>query len=143
MAPLAWWALFTAAEAQLGTWQQIKETPLGGLPAEARDSAAISPHGRHIGWLRLADGRWCAVFDGRAEAAYDAVAALSFTPNSLWHAYAARRGPKGRIVVNSRGQPAFERVGPLRLPAQQPPQVDPAFRRPTADDLRPPTSAIG
>lgn len=92
-----------------------RETPLGSFPPEVRDSAVISADGRHIGWLQQVDGGagsgQCAVFDGRAEQPYDAVVALTFTPNSLWRAYAARRGTTWRIVVNGREQPAFARVG--------------------------------
>jgi len=100
------------AWAQTSTDPGRRETPLGPFPPEVRHSAVISPDGRHIGWVQPADGQQSAVFDGVAEKPYDAVAALTFTPNSLWHAYAARSGTTWRIVVNGREQPAFERVGP-------------------------------
>ena len=91
-------AMGGAAQAQVN--RRHTETLLAPFPPEVYDSAVVSPDGRRIAYVEQAGDRQAAVIDGNREQAYDRVAALTFSPNSQWHAYAASAGGRWLLVVN-------------------------------------------
>ena len=95
-------------QAQSVVNRKYKETLLAPFPKAVRESAVISPDGRHIAYIR--DGN-AAIVDGTAQKTYAKVAALVFSPDSKWLAYAATDGKQWFVVVAGRAEAAYQRVG--------------------------------
>ncbi|MDD4267376.1 MAG: hypothetical protein PHO07_04985 [Pirellulales bacterium] len=91
--------------------RRYTETSLGPFPPEVRESAVLSPDGRHLGYIDSSDGQRV-VLDGKPQPVYDRVAALQFSPDGSQLAYAAQRGGRWCIVAGDRESPGYERVGP-------------------------------
>lgn len=86
------------------------ETSLGPFPAEVRDSAVLSPDGRHVAYIQSGAGQR-AVVDGKEQNSYDQVAGLEFNHDGSRLAYAAKRDDRWYVVVDGRESPGYQRVG--------------------------------
>ncbi len=106
---VAWSITHAAAYAQ--EERQRRETLRAPFPPEVRDSAVISPDGRHLAYVQPSGEQQAVVVDGKADPPFDRVAALNFSPHGRRWAYAARTGTDWRIVVDGAPQEAYRRVG--------------------------------
>ncbi len=96
------------------------KTSLGPFPKEVRDSAVISPDGRHLAYIKKADGKMQVVLDGNELPAFERIAALSFSPDSQQLAYVAGQAGEWFVVVGDRPQNRYSRVGqPVFSPDSQ------------------------
>ena len=105
-------ALFLAGEAagQGEVNRRYTETSLGPFPPEVRESAVLSPDGRHVAYIQSgADRR--VVLDGQPQKPFDRVAGLEFSRDGTRLAYAAKRGDRWYVVSDGRESPGYERVG--------------------------------
>ncbi len=104
--------LFLAGEAaaQREVNRRYTETSLGPFPPEVRESAVLSPDGRHVAYIQSgADQR--VVLDGKPQKPFDRVAGLEFSRDGSRLAYAAKRGDRWYVVSDGRESPGYERVG--------------------------------
>ncbi|NQT39770.1 MAG: PD40 domain-containing protein [Planctomycetes bacterium] len=106
---VAWSVMIAATYAQ--EERQRRETLRAPFPEEVRDSAVISPDGRHLAYVQPSGEQQAVVVDGKTDPAYDRVGALNFSPDGRRWAYAARTGTDWRIVVDGTPQGAYRRVG--------------------------------
>ncbi|MHB8900403.1 MAG: hypothetical protein ACYC6Y_16755 [Thermoguttaceae bacterium] len=98
------------AAAQNEVNRRHTEMPLGPFPSEVRDSAVVSPDGRHLAFVRPGTPQRV-VLDGKEQTAYDQVAGLEFSRDGSRLAYAARKGDRWHVVVDGRESAGYGRVG--------------------------------
>ncbi len=91
--------------------RRYTETSLGPFPPEVRESAVLSPDGRHLAYVDSSDGPGV-VLDGKPQPVYDRVTGASVQPDGAQLAYAAQRG--GRWCIVAGGGVAWLRAGRLR-----------------------------
>ena len=103
-------AITTTAMAQSEVNRRHTETSLGPFPPEVRDSAVLSPDGRHIAYIATGAGQRVTV-DGKEQKTYDQVAGLEFNHDGSRIAYAAKLDDRWYIVVDEKESPAYKRVG--------------------------------
>lgn len=97
-----------AALAQPQVNRKYKETLVGPFPKEVQATAIFSPDGMRAAWIR--DGN-TVFLDGKPQKPYAKVAALTFSRDAKWLAYAASDGNKWFLVVGDRQEAPFQRVG--------------------------------
>ncbi len=87
-----------AGAATVAAQQQVNrkqtETFLADFPPAVYNTTQVSPNARRVAYVRREQGKQTVWLDGKPQEAYDKVAALSFSPDSRWLAYAASRGGK-------------------------------------------------
>jgi dipeptidyl aminopeptidase/acylaminoacyl peptidase len=105
-------ALLTAGTvtAQSDVNRRHTETLLGPFPPEVRQSAVLSPDGRHVAYIQSGAGQRVVV-DGKEQKPYDQVAGLEFNHDGSRLAYAAKRDDRWYVVVDGRESPGYRRVG--------------------------------
>ena len=99
------------ASAQIRVNRKHTKTPLGPLPKEVRESAVISPDGRHLAYIKKVDGKMQVVLDGKELTPFDRIAALTFSPDSQQLAYVAGQGGEWFVVLGQQPQNRYARVG--------------------------------
>ncbi|MCS7306636.1 MAG: hypothetical protein NZ602_16200 [Thermoguttaceae bacterium] len=99
------------ASAQIRVNRKHTKTSLGPFPKEVRESAVISPDGRHLAYIQKADGKMQVVLDGKALPLFERIAALTFSPDSQQLAYVAGQGAEWFVVLGDRPQNRYSRVG--------------------------------
>jgi len=99
------------ASAQIRVNRKHTKTPLGPLPKEVRESAVISPNGRHLAYIKKAEDKMQVVLDGQEQPAFDRIAALTFSPDSQQLAYVAGQGAEWFVVLGQQAQNRYARVG--------------------------------
>jgi len=97
--------------AQVRVNRKHTKTPLGPFPKEVQESAVLSPDGRHLAYIKKADGKMQVVLDGKEMPPLDRAAALTFSPDSQQLAYVAGEGAEWFVVVGDRPQNRYSRVG--------------------------------
>ena len=87
----------------------VKETPLGARPAEAKDAhPTIAPDGRHVAFVIKRGAKSLAVIDGVEGPAYDEISkeGVVFAPESGRYGYRARKGQSWVVAIDGQeGKP--------------------------------------
>lgn len=100
------------AQAQVRVNRKHIKTFLGPFPSEVRDSALISPDGRHLAYIKKTDDKMQVVLDGKQLGSFERVAALTFSPDSQQLAYVAGQGTEWFVVLGTQPHSRYSRVGP-------------------------------
>ncbi len=114
----AWAALVAQVCGQSAVNRKHTETSLGPFPTEVRDSAVISPDGRHLAFIEPGATGEAVVLDGKRGEEFDRVAALEFASRQERLAYAAQRKDQWWIVAGQQRWGPYQRVGPPRFGPQ-------------------------